>query len=124
MKYLVVLIAFCSCCRHHVPDKSAAAEVADAKSDSTLSMTPCMQQLIADFKTNNNCNLAKIELYSFQDKHVYVFETSACCCDRQDIVYDESCNILCSLGGIAGNAQCGGTTFYDHAILISVILSK
>ena len=77
----------------------------------------CVEQLIDDFKNNDTfCETGKsVYRYYFQDMTVYVFNPGDCGADMMSEVYDENCNKLCSLGGIAGNFMCEDGNFWENA---------
>ena len=77
----------------------------------------CIDQKIEEFKTSNlPCETGKsIYRYKFQDELVYVFGPGNCGADMMSDVYDEECNLICGLGGIAGNITCNGANFHEGA---------
>jgi len=77
----------------------------------------CLEKKIVEFKNNKSlCESGKsIYRYSFQDHYVYVFNPGNCGADMMSDVYDEACNRICGLGGIAGNLMCNGENFWDQA---------
>lgn len=77
----------------------------------------CMDQLIEEFKNSDMpCESGKtIYRYKFQDEFVYVFGPGNCGADMMSDVYDEECNLICGLGGIAGNQSCEGENFHEGA---------
>jgi hypothetical protein len=46
---------------------------------------------------------ASVSLYSFQGRNVYVFDPGQCGADMGANVYNENCEMIGMLGGIAGN---------------------
>lgn len=77
----------------------------------------CMEQEIEEFKNDDTyCETGKsVYRYYFQDKFVYVFNPGDCGADMMSDVYDENCNKICSLGGIAGNLTCLDANFWENA---------
>ena len=39
-------------------------------------------------------------------------------------VYNENCELICSLGGIAGFVDCNGDDFYDNAHFVRNVWAK
>lgn len=87
------------------------------KTDVKIETPECMEQLIQDFETNDNfCETGKsVYRYTFQDQYVYVFNPGDCGADMMSDVYDEECNLICNLGGIAGNITCNDENFSEGA---------
>ena len=88
------------------------------KSDINLEdNSDCIDLKIEAFKTSNlPCESGKtIYRYKFQDEFVYVFGPGNCGADMMSDVYNEECNLVCGLGGIAGNLMCNGENFHDGA---------
>lgn len=77
----------------------------------------CISEQIQNFRSSDLiCEEgASIIRYSFQDKLVYVFNPGNCGADMMSDVYDEYCNRICGLGGIAGNLMCKEVNFWDEA---------
>ena len=77
----------------------------------------CIQAKIEAYKASNiPCESGKsIYRYEFQGKHVYVFNPGDCGADMMSDVYDENCNLICGLGGIAGNTLCNNEEFSLNA---------
>lgn len=73
----------------------------------------CMEKKINDYKNSNlPCEYGKsIYRYKFQGEYVYVFNPGNCGADMMSDVFDEACNSICGLGGIAGNISCNGDDF-------------
>ena len=80
------------------------------------SNSECLQTKIEEFKLNVICTEgAYIKEYTFQDKTVYVFDQGNCMTDGWADIWDENCNFLGMLGGIAGLSKINGVAFYDNA---------
>lgn len=77
----------------------------------------CMKAKISVFKQSPEACTggASIYTYQFQGERVFVFNPGSCTADFFSNVYDEDCNLVCSLGGIAGNITCNGENFSDGA---------
>jgi hypothetical protein len=79
--------------------------------------TICIQQKINEFKSSaTSCETGKtVYRYKFQEAYVYVFNPGNCGADMMSDVYDSQCNLICGLGGIAGNIMCNGKDFGKNA---------
>ncbi len=77
----------------------------------------CIQQKIIEFENDVNfCETGKsVYRFKFQDQFVYVFNPGNCGADMMSDVYDQECNSICHLGGIAGNIMCNGENFSEKA---------
>lgn len=77
----------------------------------------CLGLKIIEFENNTSlCESGKsLYRYKFQDDLVYVFNPGDCGSDMMSEVFDEDCNRICGLGGIAGNLMCNGENFWDEA---------
>jgi hypothetical protein len=79
----------------------------------------CIKNKIEIF-AKNTCEVASVKKYIFQNKTVYLFDQSSCCCDFQSEVTDSACNTLGYLGGIAGITEINGESF-SNAKLVETI---
>jgi hypothetical protein len=77
----------------------------------------CISQKINEYKHSTaSCETGKsVYRYNFQGTFVYVFNPGDCGADMMSTVYDQECNVLCGLGGIAGNIMCNGDDFGKNA---------
>ena len=77
----------------------------------------CINHKIIEFKnSSSSCETGKsVYRYVFQGTYVYVFNPGNCGADMMATVYDQECNVLCGLGGIAGNIMCNGEDFGKNA---------
>ena len=77
----------------------------------------CIAQKIESYKTSElPCQSGKsIYQYKFQGAYVYVFNPGDCGADMMSDVYDQECNLICGLGGIAGNLTCNNDNFWEKA---------
>jgi hypothetical protein len=87
------------------------------KLDLKIEVPGCIEDKIREFKKSHfNCDSgAKAYRYDFQDIQVFVFEPGNCMPDFSTHVYDSSCNLICTLGGFAGNRICNGENFEENA---------
>ena len=77
----------------------------------------CIVAKIEAYKASKTpCESGKnIYRYDFQGKYVYVFNPGNCGADMMSDVYDDQCNLICGLGGIAGNTICNNEEFSTNA---------
>jgi len=77
----------------------------------------CIKVKIELFKASKNpCATGKsITRYQFQGNNVYVFYPGNCGADMMSEVFDEECDLICGLGGIAGNTECNNEEFSKNA---------
>lgn len=77
----------------------------------------CIEKKIEAYKTNKTpCESGKsVYRYTFQGEFVYVFNPGNCGADMMSDVYNEACNLICGLGGIAGNVTCQAENFDKNA---------
>lgn len=77
------------------------------------SVPACIESKIKEFKKSDMICDAKASVvrYTFQGNYVYVFNPGNCIADGGSDVYDQDCNKLCFLGGIAGKITCNGEDF-------------
>jgi hypothetical protein len=83
----------------------------------------CIEDLIRHHKGDLHlCETsASVKQYSFQGQYVYVFDPGNCGADMGADVYNESCDKLGMLGGIAGNLTINGERFDQKAKYIKTI---
>lgn len=77
----------------------------------------CIQQKIKEFDESIiSCDSgATVYRYLFQGQFVFVFNPGNCIADGAASVYDEKCNLICSLGGLIGNIMCNGDNFGENS---------
>jgi hypothetical protein len=83
----------------------------------------CIKSLISTYSFCENAGGSVCE-YSFQRQMVYVFDPGLCGADMASSVYNENCQNIGILGGIAGNNVINNETFFGHAKLIKKIWSN
>ena len=77
----------------------------------------CISQKIEAYKTSKlPCEFGKsIYRYKFQGEYVYVFNPGNCGADMMSDIFDQNCNLICGLGGIAGNLICNNQNFWENS---------
>jgi len=76
----------------------------------------CIIKEIQNFQKDMACESGAFVIrYWFNDQYVYLFNPGPCGADFFYPVYDEECNLLCNLGGIAGFVDCMDMNFYDNS---------
>ena len=79
-------------------------------------MPGCIYTQIRNSISNSPCNDAKVDEYLFQNKPVFVFDMGTCVVDGSADVYNDSCEIIGSLGGFTGNTKINGVDFSENAV--------
>lgn len=71
-------------------------------------ISACLEQKIQEYKDASACGIdsARIIRYYTQIGYVYYFSYEDCCCDYASPFFDNDCNEVCFLGGIAGIQKC------------------
>ena len=85
-----------------------------------IEIPDCINALIKTYSFCENGG-GSVSQYSFQDKIVYVFDPGLCGADMAAGVYNESCQNIGILGGIAGINVVNGEIFIGHAKFIKTI---
>ena len=80
----------------------------------------CIKKEIRKFKKGTSCEDANVSEYIFQGKTVFVFEPGTCGADMSADVYDNKCNYLGYLGGIAGNTQINDEEFSSSTFVKTI----
>lgn len=81
------------------------------KNDIEQGTPKCVENKIIDFKKSSDCNVAKVDEYSFQGNTVFAFDPGNCSPDMTTEVITSDCETLGYLGGISGNTKINGTNF-------------
>jgi len=87
------------------------------KVEINTSAPSCIDEKITSNQKNDlPCESGKsVYRYMFHDRYVYVFNPGDCGADMMADIYDEDCNRICGLGGIAGNLICEDIDFWEEA---------
>lgn len=84
----------------------------------------CLIDLVKErFEDCKDCKDASIREYQFQNSLVYVLDDGLNHPDHAVSVYDDQCNYLGILGGIAGFTEINGEEF-EHAIFVRTVWQK
>lgn len=95
------------------------------KATDTAELPPCADELFELFTAENEtCDGAQVAIYMFQDMEVSVFAQGNCISDSSTSVFNEDCEEICFLGGIAGFQDCDGVNFYDNASLVRILWER
>ena len=81
----------------------------------------CIEDKIRNFAKSNSCETASVGQWTFQGGNVYVFSEGSCGADGGAAVYNESCEQIGYLGGIAGNMTINNVRFYEVAVFNKII---
>ena len=73
---------------------------------------------------NSSCKDAKADEYLFQNKQVFVFEEGTCAPDASSYVFNNSCELLGTLGGFTGNTKINGVDFSENAVFQRTVWRK
>lgn len=85
--------------------------------DEGTELPVCIDTILDDFK-NDACSGADFTIWRFRGEDVYCFSYTTCFADGQAEIYDASCGLICTLGGISGNTECQGITWDTNATLL------
>lgn len=92
------------------------------KSDDIIDIPSCLLPTYESFTSSqSNCQGAKVVAYAFREEEVFGFFEGSCISDGVVMIYEQDCNLLCTLGGIAGVVDCDGAVFFDEAIQVRII---
>lgn len=98
-----------------------AVTIISCKKNDTEQGTPkCVENKIIDFKKSTNCNVAKVDEYSFQGNTVFAFDPGNCSPDMTTEVITADCETLGYLGGISGNTKINGTNFSNAEFIKTI----
>ena len=120
MKYLLVwimpLIIAGECC----DSKSKTASVVQTNEPAKDSLPACVQKLIASGNKEIPEAPLQVDEYIYQNKRTFLF--IAQCCDQYNVLYDDSCKIICApSGGFTGRGDGKCTDFEKTAKHIKLI---
>jgi hypothetical protein len=95
------------------------------KSDIASGISTCIRTEITLHKNDPQSLVSSVDEYFFQNKLVYGFDYGLAA-DGQLEVKDESCNVLCRVGGFGGPSVnlCNGENFFQAAVLKRNIWKK
>jgi hypothetical protein len=126
MKYILIMMIFPALisgqCANHKNSTSPLQEESPVKEEQFKDSIPsCVRQKIEDIKKEPKWNpAAQVDEYIYKDKHVFFF--SADCCDQFNMLYSDSCNVLCApSGGIAGQGDMKCVDFSKTAKYVKLV---
>ncbi len=90
---------------------------ASCKKDIASGVPKCVKSKIQAYN-----DLINVDEFFFQGKTVYTFSTDIA--DDFTYIYDESCALICQIGGFAGISNCNSENFYQAAIFKRNIWKK
>ena len=89
-----------------------------SKNTETNSIPDCLDETVLEFQeTWEACENASIQLILFNDKELIAFNDGTCITDGGSYIY-EACDLLCTLGTIAGLSECDGINFFQADVEI------
>jgi hypothetical protein len=88
------------------------------KSEIASGIPSCIRKQIKATMNDPNSMISDVKEYLFQNRTVYGFNEGLIA-DGQIEIKDESCNILCRVGGFGGPGLflCNGDNFFQTAVL-------
>ena len=84
--------------------------------DDEAVLPACIDQLLEEFKLEACQDTGDLTLWEFNGRDVYCFQLGVCIADAGADIYDEDCNHLCFLGGIAELTLCEGLNWEENAV--------
>ncbi len=90
-------------------------------SSDDLDIPLCIDEILEEFKKDACRESGDLTLWNFNGQEVYCFQKGNCIADGTADIYDENCNLLCSLGGFAGVTECQGLDWETNAFFIDTI---
>jgi hypothetical protein len=80
----------------------------------------CIDQEIEVFE-EFACPGGDLTIWNFDGDEVYCFNQGNCLADGSAYIYDEQCNLICTLGGFAGNTLCQGLDWNSNATYLELV---
>lgn len=81
----------------------------------------CIKKEIRDFKKKEVCDSgASVTKLEFQDQIVFAFYDGPCIIDGSSFILNSDCELICTLGTIAGITDCNDEPF-SNAIELEVL---
>lgn len=82
----------------------------------------CIYDMTKEFANDPICNTgSSVSVWLFQEEHVYVFVEGPCGPDLGAFVYDDNCESIGYLWGIAAITKIDGVEFYANATKLKTI---
>jgi len=83
----------------------------------------CIDKAVENFSKTDCDKNPNVKEYTFQGRHVFVFDPGTCGADMTSEVMDQECKTLGFLGGFTGNVKINGEDF-SNAVYIKTIWEK
>ena len=85
------------------------------------SIPVCLKQQIETFNKKEAVNPpVQVDEYRYKGKRVFLF--TADCCDQFDMLYDDSCNVLCApSGGLVGKGDMKCSDFKTASTFVKLV---
>lgn len=93
-----------------------------ACSDDTDELPACHEDKIEEFRAVACPGSGDLTTWEFRNRLVYCYATGTCISDAYAEIYDEDCNLLCTLGGIGGLSLCEGVDWDSNAVRQGTVL--
>ena len=81
----------------------------------------CINDIRNDFRQDACEGSGDLTIWRLRGQDVYCFNIGNCVSDGSADIYDTNCNLICTLGGIAGNGVCDGVDWNTSAEFIELI---
>ena len=96
------------------------------KMDLMRDVPDCIESQIRDFTHNEStCDSgSEVREYLFQGGTVFTFSEGNCGSDSGSQVFDDTCNYIGYLGGIANLKEINGENFDSNAVFIGLVWSN
>jgi hypothetical protein len=91
------------------------------KLDEPTPLPKCIEEKLAEFKSQGNMPTANVAIYTYQGTYVYVFDAGTEVVDGASEIVDGSCKTLGYLGGFAGNCMINGGNFCKDSKFVEEI---
>lgn len=89
--------------------------------DNGNDLPDCINDIRQDFRQDACPGTGDLTMWRLQGQDVYCFNIGTCVSEGTADIYDANCNLICTLGGIAGNGVCGGVDWNANAEFIETI---
>jgi hypothetical protein len=94
------------------------------KNGATNSTPSCVSEDIVNIGNNEKAKEPFVNMYTFQEKIVYLVDDGMGYVDSQSKVVDSNCNELGYLGGMMGKTKINGVDFFATAVYVKTVWKK